>query len=381
MPDKAIYEMISAFAVGCMDKQNYMQFKDYIAEGGYLPKSELGELQNVISMIPVILELENPDPIIKDLVAKKLIGIKDEIKTKIMEGKKKSFTSSRTATSNFGLPDDKRSKSLSFIEKSNTRTPPTFQSSNVEEQEVSFTKKIKTANGQIKKPSEEKPKTGTRKEETKKSLEQPPMLTPARIPSYENEPERNVQPERMSAGAAGWISLLLSIILFSVLGYFTYTSLGSINTSIEDLKRDVSSLKNQINSVNSFVNNYASLVEFFNNKDIIVAYLNSSNPEEKASAKLLLSFNEKEGLVQFNNPRPLRQDQGYQIWVLSKGQPYSLGIYQPIGNEYLKISSFPFLPKERIDSYIVTIEAGSGASIPSTNIYLTSASAKPVTRN
>ena len=163
MPDKAIYEMISAFAVGCMDKQNYMQFKDYIAEGGDLPKSELGELQNVISMIPVILELENPDPIIKDLVAKKLIGIKDEIKTKIMEGKKKSFTSSRTATSNFGLPDDKRSKSLSFIEKSNTRTPPTFQSSNVEEQEVSFTKKIKTANGQIKKPSEEKPKTGTRK--------------------------------------------------------------------------------------------------------------------------------------------------------------------------------------------------------------------------
>jgi len=53
MADKAIHEMISAFAAGCMDKANFVQFKDYINEGGELPDRELGELQNIISMIPV----------------------------------------------------------------------------------------------------------------------------------------------------------------------------------------------------------------------------------------------------------------------------------------------------------------------------------------
>src|SRR3989339_1848838 len=90
MADKALSEMIAAFATGCMDKENYMQFKDYMDEGGNLPKGELGELQNIISMIPVILDLEKPDPTIKDLVAKKLIGMKEEIKTKIIEGKRKT---------------------------------------------------------------------------------------------------------------------------------------------------------------------------------------------------------------------------------------------------------------------------------------------------
>ena len=75
--DQAVFEMMAAFAVGCMDKENYVQVKEFLDEGGELPERQLGELQNIVAMIPIILELEKPAPEIKDLVAKKLISMKD----------------------------------------------------------------------------------------------------------------------------------------------------------------------------------------------------------------------------------------------------------------------------------------------------------------
>jgi len=81
MTNNPIHEMIAAFAAGCMDNENFIQFKDYFKEGGELPKGELGELQNIVSMIPIILDLETPDPALKDKVAKRLIELKDEIKS------------------------------------------------------------------------------------------------------------------------------------------------------------------------------------------------------------------------------------------------------------------------------------------------------------
>lgn len=89
MADKAIYEMISAFASGCMDSENYKYFRNYLLSDGEMPKGELGELQNVISLVPSILETETPNPELKEKVAKKLISLQDEIKLKIKEKKTK----------------------------------------------------------------------------------------------------------------------------------------------------------------------------------------------------------------------------------------------------------------------------------------------------
>ncbi len=368
MADQAIYEMISAFAAGCMDKQNYMQFKDYMDEGGFLPKGELGEFQNIVSMIPVILELEKPNPIIKDMVAKKLIGMKEEIKTKIIEEKKKTLsTMIKSSTTKLDKPAENKTKSLSFIDKKVSTSTSAFQFADEE------IKAPAVSSQKSKTPAEEEMKS-----ETKKALEPPPMITPKRKITEEHEPEKAIQQEKMSSGVAGWIALLLSIVLFSILGYFNYTSVNSINGSIEDLKHDVTSLKSQLITANNFINNYASLVEFFNYKDIQVTSFSNTNTAEKGSAKLLLSFSEKAGLIQFNNVKSLQPEQGYQVWVVSKGQPYSLGVYQPSGNEYLRISSFPFLPKEKIESYIVTVETSSGAQTPSVNIYLSSAPPKNI---
>lgn len=367
--DKALSEMIAAFAAGCMDKQNYMQFKDYMDEGGYLPKRELGEFQNIISMIPVILDLERPDLSIKDLVAKKLIGMKEEIKTKIIEGKKKTnAAATKLSKSSIGSA---KNKTISFIDRKTTTTTSAFQAGSDDTQISLPPRKTKTPIPEPKTPAMESKKiespdtTGT-----PKSLLPPPQLI-----AKTTEQTKPDSQEKASSGIMGVVALLLSIVLFSTLSYFTFTSIKSLNGTVEDLTNQVNSLKNQIGTANNFINNYTSLIEFFNYKDIIVIGLSSSDAAEKSSAQILLSFSQKEGLIQFKDVKQLQPNKGYQVWVQSKGQSYSLGVYQPSGSEYLKINSFPFLPKENIESYFVTIESNVGSPTPSTVIYLSSSTA------
>jgi len=365
MADKALSEMIAAFASGCMDKQNYMQFKDYMDEGGYLPKGELGELQNIISMIPVILDLEKPDPSIKDLVAKKLIGMKEEIKTKIIEEKKKTIAAAtRLSKSSISSP---KNKTISFIDRKASTITSAYQFGDDDAQIPIPRKKTKTPIPEPKTPTAEPKKI----ESPDPATTPKPIIAPPQLIAQATAEEPTSQ-EKTSSGIMGLAALLLSIILFSILGYYTFTSIKTLSGTVDDLTTQVNSLKNQLGTANNFISNYTFLVEFFNYKDIIVTGLSSSDAAEKGSAQLLLSFNQKEGLIQFKNVKPLQPNQGYQVWVQSKGQAYSLGVYQPSGSEYLKINSFPFLPKENIESYFVTIESNEGSPTPSTIIYLSS---------
>ena len=358
--------MIAAFAAGCMDKANYIQVKDYIDAGGELPTRELGELQNIVSMIPVILDMEQPAPEIKDMVAKKLIGMKDEIKAKLIIEKKRtasSFTRATTATRTSITPP--KLSSLTFA---NRATKPIEPPAEISDEEI---KKNLGINGDILKQSraftqiktpELRPKTINR--------EEPPRIVPPQKTTGVKEPTDTPQNDKVGSNVAGWIALLLTIILFTVLGYYTFSSVESLRKQVDDLRSEVTAMRSELSAADNFITNYNSLVEFFNYKDIVVVSLSASAPNDKASAKLLMSFMEKEGLIQFQNVKALPSNQVYQVWMMNRGQAYSIGIYRPTGSEYLKVASFPFLPKEQIESFEITIESAAGASGPSQNVYL-----------
>jgi len=344
LPDNAIHEIISAFAAGCIDKANFVQFKDYLKAGGELPEGELGELQNIVSMIPIILDLETPDPTLKDDVAKKLIGMQEEIKTKIREERKKTVYDRASTFTRFEKSTKPTKSTLSFIEpKKNT----------------------KVSNGIS---SEEKPKTKTKYTgsiipEKPQTLFTQPALTP--------QPTSPEIQDKDGSGLVGWIALLLSIVLFSILGYYTYTSIVSLNEELEEVKRSNASFKNELTTANNFINNYISLIEFFNYRDVTIVNLASSTPGERATARLFLAFDQKEGLIQFRDVKPLQPNQGYQVWLVSRGQSYSMGVYSPSGREYLRVTSFPYIPKEQIEMVKITVESDSGSPTPSVVNYLT----------
>ncbi len=331
MSDDAIHEMMAAFAIGCMDRKNFIQFKDYVDAGGELPEGALGELQNIVSLIPAILEIEKPKESLKDEVAKRLIGLQDEIKTRIREEKRKTLLG----------------KTFQTAEKETDK--PTFQLSNLTKSTV------------VKETKEEK---ATKTKYDGSVIPEKPVqyITP--------QPSMPQVKEKSGGAIIGWLALLISIILFSVLGYYSFSSIDSLNKQIEELNHDITLFRSELSRTNNFINNYLSFIEFFNYTDVMIVNLTSTDPNEKASARVFLSFDVKEGLIQFKNVKPLQPNQGYQLWAVSKGIAYSMGVYTPSSNEYIHISSFPFIPKENIEMLKITIESNSGSPTPSVQSYL-----------
>ncbi|MGK9368320.1 anti-sigma factor domain-containing protein [Melioribacter sp. Ez-97] len=338
MAKNAVHEMIAAFAVGCMDRDNFIQFKDYIDAGGELPEGELQEMQNIVSLIPIILDIEKPDPSLKDEVARRLIGMKDEIKTRIREEKKATAEKFSTRTTKAG-------------------TKASFQLTNLK----------KT---QPKEKTEEPVKTGTGK--TSGAIDR--SIIPEEPSRYFTGQQTQIKPAPRSPGKSGslvgWFAIVLSLVLFSLLGYYSFTSVEELNQKITDIEQDINVYRSELARTNNFVNNYIALIEFFNYGDITIVNLKSNTPGENASAKVLLSFDAKEGLIQFRNVKPLLANQGYQLWLVSRGISYSMGVYQPAGNEFLHITSFPIIPKENIESLKITIESNTGSPTPSVNEYM-----------
>lgn len=373
MADQIVHEMIAAFSVGCMDRQNFVQFKEYMQQDGELPDGEMGELQNIVAMIPIILDIEKPHPSIKDKVAKRLIEIKDEIKAKIANERKTVATSySKTFTTPTEI-----SETVSF--KSTKSINQTFGT--------------KLTNINLKQTKSSKDEFAEYLEKRKTKLQNREEFIPAPLPpakeetfeSFRKEPDQVIpqktvtkvdeQLETEEINSSSWLgilSIIITLLLFTILGYFTFTSLNKIYNSIDDLHNEINSMKSQLNAANNFVENYSALVEFFNYKDISVTNLQAANDSLQFSAKLLLSFNEKAGLIQFKNPRNLPAGKVYQLWAIRRSQFIPMGIFQPSGSEFLRITQFPPMPKEQIDFFKVTIENAGGSEFPSSDVVLTS---------
>ena len=137
------------------------------------------------------------------------------------------------------------------------------------------------------------------------------------------------------------------------------------------MNNEITSLKNELSSTKEFINNYGSLVEFFNYNDIEVINLTPGALNINASGKFLLAYKEREGLLQLNNVPAIPSSQSYQLWVVSKGQSYPIGVINPEQKEkYIRISNFPYIPKEDIDFIRLTIERRGGSDIPMGQVVL-----------
>jgi hypothetical protein len=372
MADKIIHEMISAFAAGCIDKENFIQFKDYIKAGGELPDGELGELQNIVAMIPIILDLENPDEKLKDTVAKKLIAMKDEFKTKIINERKTALTSTFQSTN---VPPVVRPKqnTLTFVSRSKTGTSKEF---NFDEDQIKLpvtgTKNFLRMNppslggtdfdkfNESRRVEEEVPV----KPPTVESITQPSSPTKEELPPVVVHKKEN--------SILSLVALITAIILGSISIFYSYYSTSKIQKDFQELKTDYISLQTQLNSSSDFVKNYSVIIDFFNYEDIATYTFTSIDPLEKASARLLVSFKMKEALLQLKGVKELPSSQKYQLWIFSNGQPYSLGTYSTNNNQYQKSNDFPAIPKEQVESFRITIEQAEGVTTPSPNTYLIS---------
>lgn len=343
MASNAIHEMISAYAAGCMDKKNFKTFREYMAEGGEMPVGELGELQNVISLLPVILELEKPSPALKDKVAKKLISLQDDIKEKIKSTKQSTQSKARTIISNEEEDEDRLNltaptKSTSF----ETIPPPQSQTTQPESQA-----------------------RGTEFYESAAKRVNPPSPTT----TYDLPPRTQRDLESDSASVTSikflWLGVVLVFLILIAGLIIVYSSTSEYGTKITALEQRINSLQDEIASTGEFVNRYDELIEFMTYEDIQIFTLSPPDNSVSGSGKLMISFLHREGLLELRDMPALGSDQAFQIWLISDGRSYSLGSFVPSSTErYISIPEIPYLPKNQIDLIRITIEPLTGSDLP-----------------
>lgn len=77
-----IIGLIPAKAIGCLTAEDNLIIQSYLDEGNEFPWDELADYQYTVSLLPLALELEIPEPSLKDNVALKLIKLTEEQRAK-----------------------------------------------------------------------------------------------------------------------------------------------------------------------------------------------------------------------------------------------------------------------------------------------------------
>jgi hypothetical protein len=83
--EQKILGLIPAKSLGCLDSEDNQILQSYIEQESSFPWNELGKYQQIAALLPLSLQMEVPDPQLKDNVALKLIKITEDLRAKELQ--------------------------------------------------------------------------------------------------------------------------------------------------------------------------------------------------------------------------------------------------------------------------------------------------------
>lgn len=356
MAEQAIHEMIAAFSCGCMDKENFIQFKDYIRSGGQLPENELSELQNIIAMVPAILDFEKPDPALKEKVAKKLISLQEEIKAKIKEERKKTLTQIDE------VPNFKSSRSFATKIHYTEDDVPKNRMSEFKGETV-IRPEEPSPEPVLSKDTNSKKNTGGKRTMPQISDSPPSLFSPQHNTLESNKKEID---KPTSSSVLSWLAILLSLVLFIIIGYFSFSWSNDLNTKIDSMSDEIKSLRNELRNKDEFARENTPILDFLKLKNLTIIDVPNVNPSFGGYVKLYLTSAQQKGMLEVNDLPPLKGDESYQIWWQNKGKYISAALFAPqTGSKFIPLNTLPDFPFSDIEFVVITKEPAAGSELPS----------------
>ncbi len=381
MPD-TIKEMMSAYVAGCMDLRNLQQFIKFLDEGDYIPLDELGELQNIASLIPILLERTTPPASLQNDIFSQIP--EDEIpepeekkpKKKINFSKIIEETSSDEKEEEIVVPED-----ISFT--SLNRTEIVEEVAQKVEEEIFAPKKTpKRTEKKIEKPvekSDENPFPHVKIKDSSASSNKDEFITvppenkkeePQKVEeeTFELDEEKEHIAPRSSNNKIWQYSAIALAVLSLIFIILYFSSKSSSEDEITSLKNQLKSKTTAINEKDAFINQNLPLISIFELKDLVFVDLTSTTSNGKTQARLILSPSAKRGILQFLKIPQISKKQSLQLWLVNKGQSYSLGVFNPTQDvKYYTLGKIPSIPFDEIDLFRITIEPHGGSEFPQGN--------------
>jgi hypothetical protein len=350
MPDKTEItnpdELIYGFAAGCLENEELLLLLELIISGK-VNEVELGELQTVVSLLPTILELEDPPATLKDTIAKRLY----EISKDINEKRKQKLLDKPVAKITPEIPSPEKVIATEEIAKEAAPESEGIEKLSAED----TSEENKKISGVEFAESGEKT--------SKKYAEVPPIkdekttyLSHKDIILQETKRE-NLAIIFTTAG----IVFLLSIVAVIIIYFLNNIEIKKSTEKINILNNRVTALTKEYDQLNKLQRVFYVLTL----KDAWVINLNGTVSNPTGFGKLIIDYQTKEGLMQFYNMPVLKPNQSYYLWLISGGQSFLLGTYKTRKDvEYLPINKLPDIPQNNIEKFVLTVEENNNLSTP-----------------
>lgn len=330
-----------AYAAGCLDHEDLIPLLELINSDGDITNPDLGELQNLASLLPAILLIENPPASAKDNIAKKLYAIREEVLAK------------RTLEREIPLQNqitEKEEEPERIIE-----DEPVYNYTNENRIE---------------------------KTEEKMLRNEPELLKPERFivekPDYQPKQRENRDSSYLNDKKESKATLIALVVIFILLIAGAASGVYYVlQQKIETQEKVIAGVRTDIDVLNDEIirlNKIQRILAILGSKDVNTINLDGTIDNPVGFGKIVFDAVNKEGLLSLFNMPILPKDKSYQLWLISKGQPFSLGTYIPKATDrYIPLNEFPDVPSENIEAFIVTLEDVQGADSPKGTVYLSSA--------
>ncbi|HKI79569.1 MAG TPA: anti-sigma factor [Ignavibacteriaceae bacterium] len=390
MADKIEYELLYAYTLGCLDQDELINLRSLREANEEFPLQELGEFQNLSSLLPSILKLETPAPEVKDKVARKLYRIRNEIKAKRDRLKKEETLTEQETTAEENIAEsttvetsvekeDKPPENFDKKERINyedfelvepkRNAPDLFSSAEEEHEEIEEEKPVdnstenkldeKAEQNEIDTITDDNAKD-TGKFKTVKDLEKDKKGKISERTQYYEKTEA-----RGKSRNSFWIILLIIIAIVAfVLIYF------KVSSDVNEYETKINSLNEQIDLLTDHFNQNKDLQVILSSKNLVTINLEGNGPAQSSFGKLFISSDVDRGYVQFSNLPELKGNEFYELWIEIGDSYQSLGKFKPQGNIAYYPVNIPPMDKDIKARFILTLETSDASKEPGSNIYL-----------
>ena len=424
MPERnEYYDYLFAYSLGCLDEEDLNKLEEYLKTGGDFAWQELGEFQNLASLLPSILNLETPPPQLKDKVARNLYKIRNEKRVK-----NTSVNASDNTPHESGQSESLHANEIKASDLFKTKTEYTEEDAVEKEaeskeksqgEETSDESSIDESRFRLNTRTDGFEVVSTQKPSSK--LYRPSQVTQIHgrdlrsiikdnISASENtaEEESQLQEEQLEEGEEGqpiegisenikpeekkktytlhgdfgngskiekekkkfsgtMIGLLLIIIVVSGILYFYY----KFSSEVKNYKANVENLNSRIQKLSSNISTNEALENLLQSKNVRIINLQGTKINPTVYGKLIISFDNSTGFLQFSNMPALAEGKAYQLWISIKGKYSSLGVFTKENRSTYYSFKLPEITSQDGAKFIVTQETSQGAENPSQVIFLT----------
>jgi hypothetical protein len=318
-----INDLIYAYSLGCLDNEELQRLRDHLNSGENHNIQELGEFQNLVSLLPSTLQIENPDPQLKDNVAKKLYRLKDEVRA----------------------------------QKQKNKPSPNIQEAKVEKVQDSSQEELERLNPEYKAIN-----SASEEENDAQKLDEEPidLSSNMEIPLF-----RPIAPIKKNSNL-----MIFGIVLFFLLAIGITLTYLNISVKTSNLDNEVDKLKNEVGNLNIQLISNLEIQKMIQSPDVQVINLRGTSLDPNSFGKLIIGLDKGAGYIKLAQMPAIQEDKIFQLWVNISRSYLSLKTIQ--ASDTMGFYSFKMLtlPKGNDINFLITEEPSNGSTTPSSKVYL-----------